>query len=119
MVKSLLSNSANSYASSLINKYLKSSTVCGFLLQLPIPLTLCGIHLQLQNPKHLNHNSQQTKCTDKIFVTRIYSRGIHVNLVSGVHLHFGTCLNTCLWSPGAYRHKNVRLSSAQFGLVMS
>ena len=29
-----------------------------------------------------------------------------------------TCLKTCLWSPGTYRHKIVLLSSAQFGLVM-
>ena len=26
------------------------------------------------------------------------------------------CLRTCLWSPGTYRHKIVRLSSAQIGL---
>ena len=30
-----------------------------------------------------------------------------------------TCLKTCLWNPGTYRHKIVRLSSAQFGLVMN
>ena len=29
-----------------------------------------------------------------------------------------TCLKTCIWNPGTYRHKIVRLSSAQFGLVM-
>ena len=29
-----------------------------------------------------------------------------------------TCLKTCLWNPGTYRHKIVRLSSAQFGLVI-
>ena len=29
-----------------------------------------------------------------------------------------TCLMTSLWNPGTYRHKIVRLSSAQFGLVM-
>ena len=29
-----------------------------------------------------------------------------------------TCLKTCLWNPGTQRHKIVRLSSAQFGLVM-
>ena len=28
-----------------------------------------------------------------------------------------TCLKTCLWNPGTYRHKIVLLSSAQFGLV--
>ena len=30
-----------------------------------------------------------------------------------------TCLKTCVWNPGAYRHKFVRLSSAHFGLVIS
>ena len=29
------------------------------------------------------------------------------------------CLKTCLWNPGTYRHKIVRPSSAQFGLVMN
>ena len=29
-----------------------------------------------------------------------------------------TNLKTCLWNPGTYRHKIVRLSIAQFGLVM-
>ena len=31
---------------------------------------------------------------------------------------FLTFLKACLWNPGIYRHKNVRLSSAWFGLVM-
>ena len=30
-----------------------------------------------------------------------------------------TCLKTCLWNLGTYRHEIVRLSSAQFGLVTS
>ena len=29
-----------------------------------------------------------------------------------------TCLKTCLWNAGTYRHKIVRLSNAHFGLVM-
>ena len=29
-----------------------------------------------------------------------------------------TCLKTCLWNPGTYKHKIVLLSSAQLGLVM-
>ena len=38
-------------------------------------------------------------------------------LVGEIHLHFGTCLKTCLWNPGTHRHKIVLLSSAYFGLV--
>ena len=49
---------------------------------------------------------------------QLFLRGIHWNFVSGNHLHFGICLKTCLWNPGRYRHKIVRLASAQFGLVM-
>ena len=30
-----------------------------------------------------------------------------------------TSLKTCLWNPGTYRHKIVRLSSAQLSLVMT
>ena len=29
-----------------------------------------------------------------------------------------TCLKTCLWNPRTCRHKTVRLSSAQFDLVL-
>ena len=119
MVKPLLLNIASAYASSVIHKFYK---FCGFHLNLRIPLTFCGIHLQLRNPKQLailafceirNKLNVPTK-----FTLQVYVRGIHVNLVNGIHLHFGTCLNTCLWNPGTYRHKIVRLSSAQFGLVM-
>ena len=52
------------------------------------------------------------------FTLQIYARGFHINLVSGIHLHFGKCLNTCLWNLGTHRHKIARLSSAQFCLVM-
>ena len=122
MVKSLLLNSASAYASSVINKFLSSFTVGGICLHLRILLTFCGIHLQLRNPEQLaifaccgirNKINVPTK-----FTLQVYVRGIHVHLVSGIHLHFGTCLNACQWNPGTYRHKIVRLFSAQFGLVM-
>ena len=51
------------------------------------------------------------------FTLQLFVRGIHENFVSGIHLLFGTCLKICLWNPGAYIHKVVRLSSAQFGPV--
>ena len=38
--------------------------------------------------------------------------------VRGIHLHFGTCLKIGLWNPRTYKHKTVRLYSAQFGLVV-
>ena len=122
MVKSLLLNPASSYASSVINKSLNSFTDCGIRLHFRIPLTFCGIYFQLRNPEQLaiiaccgirNKINVPTKLT-----LHVYVRGIQVNLVSGIHLHFGTCLNTSLWNPGIYSHKIVRLSSAQFGLVM-
>ena len=123
MVKSLLLNSASAYTNSVINKFLNSFLVCGIRFYLRIPLTFCGIHLQLRNPEQLaiiacrgirNKINELTK-----FTLQVYVRGIHVNFVSGIHSHFGTCLNTCLWNPETYRHKIVRLSSAQFGLVMN
>ena len=49
---------------------------------------------------------------------QLFVRGIHGNFLSGIHLHFGTCLKVSFWYPGTYKHKIVRLSSAQFGLVM-
>ena len=100
------------------------------------PLTICGIRLHLRIPLTnfadstyiLRHpltfaESRTTSCiclsrnTTK-FTLQIFVRGIHWNFVIGIHLHFGTYLKTCHWNPGTYRHKIVRLSSAQFGLVM-
>ena len=52
------------------------------------------------------------------FRLQVFVRVIHRNFESGINLHLGTYLNTCPWNPGTYRHKIVRLSSAQFGLVM-
>ena len=77
---------------------------CGFHLYLRIPLTFFGICLQLRNPEQLaiiaccgirNKLNVPTK-----FTLQVYVRGIHVSLVSWIHSHFGTCLNTCLWNSG-------------------
>ena len=72
-----------------------------------IPLTFCGIHSQLRNLEPLAifaYCGIQKRNADKIYE---------------IHLHFGTGLKICLWNPGTYRHKSVRLSSAQFSLVIS
>ena len=123
IVKPLHLISASAYASSVINKFLNSFTVCGIRLKtLRIPLTFADSIFSMRNPEQLaifaccgirNKLIVLTK-----FTFQVYVRGIHVNLVSGSHLLFGTCLNTCLWNPATYRHKTVRLSSAQFGLIM-
>ena len=82
---------------------------------LRIPLTFCGIHLPLRNPEQLaifacsgirNKTNVPTN-----FTLELFKRGIHET--------FATCLKICLWNPGTYRHKIVRLSSAQLGLVMN
>ena len=56
---------------------------------------ICRIH---------NENNVPTSSTLQLLV-----RGMHGNFVNGIHLHFGTWLKTCLWNPGTYRHKIVRL----------
>ena len=98
-----------------------------FCLRIPyiflrISFTFCGIDLQLRNPEQLaifaccgirNKTIVPTKLTLQLFV-----RGIHEIFVSGIYLLFGTCLKICPWNPGTYRHKILRLSSAQIGLVM-
>ena len=129
MVKSLLLNSACAYASSIINKFLNSFTVCGFRLQiLRIPLTFADSTYILRNPLTvaesrttsyicLLRNPQQIKCADKNYVTSICTRNPRKSCKWNP-LTFWNSLNTCLWNPGTYRHKIVRLSSAQFGLVM-
>ena len=48
----------------------------------------------------------------------VFVREFNWNFASEIHFHFETCLKTYLWSQGTERHTIVRLSSAQFGLVM-
>ena len=96
-----------SYASSVLNKIRN-------------PLTFCRIHLQLWNPKQLARFAccgirNLTNVPKKIYVTLICTG----SFVSDIHLLFGTCLKISFWDPGTYRHKIVRLSSAQLGLVMT
>ena len=125
-----------SYASSVINKNAESTynlrnpptfadfayKFCEFHLHLRIPLTFCGIHLQLRNPEQLAIFAccgiRSKTNIPKKFRLQVYVCGIHWNFVCGIHLHFGTYFKTCLWNPGIYRHKIVLLSSTPFGLVM-
>ena len=119
VVKSLPLNSAIAYASSVKIEFLNSFTFCGFRLQiLRVSLTFADSSYVLRNLCLLamfacfgirNKIIMPTK-----FTLQVYVRGIHVNRI---YLHFGTCLNTCIWNQGTYRHKIVRLSSAQFELV--
>ena len=122
MGKSLLLNSACSYASSVMNKFLNSFRVCGFRLHLRIPLTFYGIYLQLRSPEQLSIFAccviRNKLSVPTNFMLPVYVQVIQVNLVGGIHLHFETCLNSCLWNPGTYKNRIVHLSSAQFGLVM-
>ena len=71
---------------------------------------LSGIRKSLRN--------QLTICKFHCFSLQVFVRGSHRNVVGGIRLHFGTCLKVSLWNPGTYRHKIVRLCSAQFDLVM-
>ena len=124
-----------SYASSVIDKIQNPLTFadsaykyCRFHLHLRIPLTFCGIHLQLQNSKQLATFAccgiRGTTNVPTKFTLQVIVRGIHGSFVSGltfwnmIHWHFGTCLKVCLWNRGTRRHKIIRLSSAKFGLVM-
>ena len=135
MFKSLLLNSALleirfpalafncSHASSKMNKIRNPFTVCGIRLHLRIALTFCRIHSQLRNPKQLAIfdccGIRDTTNVPTKFRLLSYVSGLQGCFVSGIHLHFGTCLNISFWNPGTYRHKTVCLSSAQFGLVMN
>ena len=102
-----------------IRKLWADSAICN---QFAESSYICRISLHLRNSEQLyifarcgicNIISIPTKFTLQIFV-----HGIRPIFVSGIHLHFGTSSKTCLWNPGTYRHKILRLSSEQFGLVM-
>ena len=108
------------------SKSLQNRRICGIRnsisLHLRIPHTFCGIHLQLRNPEQLDifaccRVRDSTNVSTK-FTLQVFVRGIHGNFVSGFHLHFGICVKVCLWNLRRYKHKIVRLSSAQFSLVM-
>ena len=132
-----------SYAKSAVNRIRNSLTVCGIGLQMRIPLAniadssyICGFHLHfvestyiLLNPLTIFESRSDSsigfvwsplhnKCTDKNnvigFCTRILRKFCWWN-----HSNFGTCIKMCLWNPETYRHKSVRLLSAQFGLVLT
>ena len=123
MVKSLILNSALlekkypalafncSYASSILNKIRNPLTVRGIRLNLRIPLTFCGILLQLRNPKQLAIFAccgiRDTTNVPTKFTLHSYVREVHGIFVSGINLHFGTCLKISYWSPGTYRHQIV------------
>ena len=58
-----------------------------------------------------------TRCGDKIntpshFTLTYFVRGNYGSFVSGIHLHFGKCLKTCLWFPVTYRQKNIGQSKS-------
>ena len=104
-----------------LTNFADSTYICRFHLHLRIPLTFCGIHLQLRNPELAIMACYRIRDTMKEptkFPLQVFVRGIHGCFLFGTHLNFGKCLKFCLWNPGTYRHKTVRLTSAQFGLVM-
>ena len=86
MAEYFLLNSACTYASSVINKFLNSCTVGRFRLEIVrIPIIFADSTYILRNPltvaesrttsyNCLLRNPQQIKCADKIYVTSIYTR---------------------------------------------
>ena len=102
IVKFLLLNSA-------LLKIIIPALDFNFAITVMNPPTVCGLRLHLRNSKQLD-----------IFAccTLICTRN-PLNFLGGIHLHFITCLKISFWNPGTYRRKNVHLSSAQFGLVMT
>ena len=83
---------------------------------------ICGTRLNLRNWRQLSIVAG-CRIRNKINLTeesilQVIVHGVHWNFVSVFHLQFGTSLKTSVWNPETYRHKIVRLSSAQCGLVM-
>ena len=69
-------------------------------------------------------NHYEAKLCILFIVSGIYKKDAHfVLILFSTFLRsfrqYLTCLKTCLWNPGTYRLKIVRLSSAHFGLVMT
>ena len=87
------------------------------------PTYFCGIRLLLRNSEQLLMFAccgiRDKANVPKQFTLQVFVPGIHRIFISGSCLHFGTCLKTCLWNSGTYRHKIVQLSNAPFGLVMT
>ena len=115
MVKSLLLNSASAYANSVINKFLNSSTVCGFRLQI-LRISLTVAESRTTSYICLLRNPQQIKCAHKIYVTSICTRNPR---------------KSCKWNPltvwNVFKYlflesRNIQTQNCvpiqQFGLVM-
>ena len=80
--------------------------VSGISINLRNPLTfaestyICGIRLQLRNPELLAKFScceirDKTNVPTK-FTLQVFVRGIHRNVVGGIHVYYGTCLQISL-----------------------
>ena len=129
IVKSLLLNSASAYSSSVINKFLNSFTVCGSRLKfLRIPLRFADSIYILRNPLTvaesrttsylcLLRNPQQIKSADTIYVTSICTRNPRKSFKWNP-LAFWNMFKCLSLESRNMQTKIVRLSSAQFGLVM-
>ena len=89
--------------------------VCGFYLHLRIPLIFCGFFLQFAESRTTSYNCFFCGIRNKTILPTRFTLKVYVR---GIHLHFGTCLKIGLWNPRTYKHKIVRLYSAQFGLVV-
>ena len=118
-----------SYASSIINKNAESAYIWGFRIQiLRIPLTFAHSTYNLLNPLTvaesrktsyicLLRNPQQIKCADKSYITGICTRNSQKCCRRNPPAIWNM-FKISLWNPGTYRHKIVRLSSAQFSLLV-
>ena len=84
------------------------------------------LYLLIMNQKSINNyqfNHGEAKLSFLGNVSGFRNKDAPFVLVKFFHFFWSfrqnlTCLKTCLWNPGTYRHKVVLLSSAQNGLVM-
>ena len=70
------------------------------------PLTFADSFCGIQNNNLYSTTNVPTKFTLQLFV-----RKIHENFVSGIQLHFVSCIKISFWNLRTYRNKTVRLSS--------
>ena len=90
-----------SYASSVKRKTRNPLTVCGFHLNLRIPFA------EFRTTSYI----QQQMCRQNLRYSYLYAKS-KKNFVSGIHLHFLSCIKISFWNLRTYRNKTVRLSSA-------
>ena len=96
--------------------FVKSAYICGIRSLFAKFAFICGIR---NNKLYLCNAESATKlmCGKILLYKYLYMGSTEILKMDSTYIR--TCLKTFLWNPGTIRQQVLRLSNAQFGLVMT